>query len=134
MGSLCVIFTKLHDFHSLYFLEFHDQNYKDVELQCRVILAYQRYLNYITKIKIERDKILVCRMSKCTNNGSLSPNTQSKEITPGVLQQLDMDIGASRISLSRQQRTSVSQPMLQVPNITIDSSGPRGRAVQSVVS
>ena len=55
------------------------------------------------------------------NNGSLSQNIHIKEKTTGVLQQPVLDIEASRINLSRQQRTSVSQPMLQVTNITIDS-------------
>ena len=52
---------------------------------------------------------------------SLSNVNAQNEITSDVLQQPNLDIEASRINLNRQQRTSVSQPMLQVPNITIDN-------------
>ena len=54
-------------------------------------------------------------------NTSLSNVNAQNEITSDVLQQPNLDIEASRINLNRQQRTSVSQPMLQVPNITIDN-------------
>ena len=54
-------------------------------------------------------------------NTSLSNVNSQNEITSDVLQQPNLDIEASRINLNRQQRTSVSQSILQVPNITIDS-------------